>query len=1565
MSATRITTSGGRQCINPGIGAGVARIGCGAFTGCLHWLRCLSALGAVPPSSIRKALGRGLLALALLVPAHPPHAVAATREFYFQSLGSGRGLVQNTVTALAQDPQGFIWVGTQGGLHRYDGQRFIPYRHDPQNPASLPDGFVTALALDGAQALWIGTQSHYVARLDLGTGAVQRYDAGPTSQGPRQRVVAVLPHQGRLWVATAAGLETLDPTTGQRLRILRLPDPVGGEIAPQHLVADAHGTLWYGSVAGLYRIGVGGQPIRVGPAVAVTGLVFDRQGQLWVGRADGLYRLHSNGREILRTWPAGDGQTEGEVRSIIEAPDRRLWFAIGNHGLRRLDPQTGSVVTIEENASIPASLPEDQITALMVDRSGMLWVGGWFRGVSVTDPKGSRFPYVLELDGKRKGSAAADDSIRAVHESAPGVLWMGTDDGRLLRYATDADQFTDWTPQLPDRPRTERDIRRVMDMEDAGHGRLWLATTHGLLRFEPASGGHEAIDLGPHGQPSLRSMVRSRDGDLWLGTSRIGLLHYRRDGSGVTQYPWRQGDPRAVSHPTVHAVLEDTKGRIWIGTGSGLDVLDPKTGNIRHLRHRDHMPDSLAGNLVRSVFQASDGTVWVGTHSGLSRAVEGPDGSIRFTHPLAGKLGANITPTVFSIGQSSGRELWLGTDIGILRLDPVTDDVRRYSLADGLQDLEFNGGAVGRLSDGRLAFGGVRGINLFDPARITDSRYTPPVRLLAARIGLDATGDSGTLWLPAKLDIPSGADIVRLRIGAFDFDPAARIRYRYRMDGFDRGWIDNGASPDITYTRLPPGRYTLRAQATNRDGIWSPQELQVPVHVAPPLWRHPLAIFGAVLAFLGASATLGWRWSRRRRLDQSYFRQIREREERLKLALWASGEQFWDYDLARGQVHRMRVDDHSGDLSGGDIHTQITTDHVIHGEDLPHVLDQLRQHLRGDSALFTSEHRTRAPDGTWQWVRARGRVVERGPDGRALRVAGTARDITASRSAERERRIASEVLRSMAEAVAVFDRDFNFISVNPAFSRMTGYSDAEVIGRDTGLLDSLQHDPDFYRHMREELERHGRWSGEVWQRRKDGTEFLCWLQASIVLDASGQRGHYVAVLGDITDQKRAEQELRYLANYDTLTGLPNRTLLSERLSRAIVRARRQNQSIAVLFLDLDRFKDINDSLGHAAGDRILRAAAARLQQTVGAQHTVARLGGDEFTVVLESIDDGEQAEQVALQIIAAFEKPLDLDERHEVVISPSIGISLYPDHAQVPTDLLKHADTAMYQAKAFGRRTFMRYTESMDHEIRQRATISAALRKVLDRGELRLVFQPRLSLRDQRITGVEALLRWTSAEHGEIAPMQFVPLAEETGLIMEIGEWALREACATLRRWQGHGLDTLTMAVNVSALQLLRGGLPNVVARVLDATGIDAHCLELELTESVIMENAEQTASTLQAFRELGIALAVDDFGTGYSSLAYLKRLPINTLKIDKAFIADLTVDPDDEAITTTVITMAHSLGLNVIAEGVETEAQMQFLHAHACDEIQGFWLARPLPEDECLAFILEWERPQQVTAAP
>jgi diguanylate cyclase (GGDEF)-like protein/PAS domain S-box-containing protein len=705
------------------------------------------------------------------------------------------------------------------------------------------------------------------------------------------------------------------------------------------------------------------------------------------------------------------------------------------------------------------------------------------------------------------------------------------------------------------------------------------------------------------------------------------------------------------------------------------------------------------------------------------------------------------------------------------------------------------------------------------------------------------------------------------------------------------------------------------------------------------------AVLLALLAVALAALTL-----RRRRSDRIHLAQLRDREERLKLALWATGERYWDYDVATGKLHRLLLE-----ATGGMAEDVTAAAELIHPDDHAVAIERLNAYLDGQSRTFLAELRVSDGRGDWFWMRARGRVVATGADGRALRIAGTALNITATRAAERERQIASEVLRSMNEAVSVLDRNFDFISVNAAFSRMTGYEEGDIIGRNASILDSPQHDHAFYQHIREQVVRSGRWSGEIWQRRKDGEEFLCAIESSCVYDSNGELILHVAVLNDITQQKRAEQELRYLANFDTLTNLPNRSLLSDRLSRAIVRAHREDNRIAVLFLDLDRFKDINDSLGHATGDRILRAAAARLQQTVGLHHTVARLGGDEFTVVLENLESPEEADKVAREIIMAFEAPLLLDDRREIAISPSIGISLYPDHAQVPTELLKQADTAMYQAKAAGRRTFMRYDDAMDVVIRQRATISGALRKVLDRGELHLVYQPRLALESSRITGVEALLRWSSDEHGDIAPTDFIPMAEESGLILEIGEWVLREACLTLQRWRQHGMGDLSMSVNVSVLQLLRGDFPEVVARVLQDIGLPPSALELELTESVLMANAEHTAAKLHAFRALGVSLAIDDFGTGYSSLAYLKRLPITTIKIDKAFIGDLTHDPEDAAITSTVITMAHSLGLNVVAEGVETEAQMRFLANHRCDEIQGFWLSQPLDARACLAFIRNW----------
>ncbi|HEY1070793.1 MAG TPA: EAL domain-containing protein [Thermomonas sp.] len=694
---------------------------------------------------------------------------------------------------------------------------------------------------------------------------------------------------------------------------------------------------------------------------------------------------------------------------------------------------------------------------------------------------------------------------------------------------------------------------------------------------------------------------------------------------------------------------------------------------------------------------------------------------------------------------------------------------------------------------------------------------------------------------------------------------------------------------------------------------------------------------------------------RREREQRAHLQAQQEREQQLRLSLWASSELFWRYDLQKRALEVIRVTPDQDDRLT--VHADIGEHPQIHEDDLPRVLDRLRAYLRGESQLFVSEHRMRGEDGQWQWMRVRGRTIGHDADGRVARIAGTARNIDSLRELESQNQIAAEVMRNMAESVAVMDDAFRFVAVNPAFSRMTGYSEDEVIGRETSVLNGDRHEDAFYQQARRAIQAQEAWSGEMWQRRKDGSDFLCAMQCNQIRETGTRNRLYVLVTSDITERRRIEQELRYLANYDPLTNLPNRTLLSERLSRAIVEARRRGTRLALLFLDLDNFKNVNDSLGHATGDRVLRAAAQRLQEVAGQDRTVARISGDEFAVVLADITDPAEADQCATRIITAFDAPLRLDDRYEFTISPSIGISVFPDHAQVPTELLKHADTAMYQAKGGGKRAFLRYADAMDVDIRRRANLIVALRKAAGRGELSLVYQPERVLADGRCGAVEALLRWTSPEHGNIGPDEFIPLAEESGVIVEIGEWVLQEACRTLASWQRAGVDPrVKVSVNVSALQLLRSDLPGAVNAALRDSGLPASALELELTESVLMANAEVASERLRTFRTLGVSIAVDDFGTGYSSLSYLHRLPINTLKIDKAFIDGLASpdDHEDATITTTIIAMARTLGLQVVAEGVETAGQLSFLEQSACDVAQGYWISRPLPAEACLQFLLE-----------
>ncbi len=1500
--------------------------------------------------------GVRLLCWLLLVGASLP-VFAARQDFYFQRIDSRVGLAQNTINGLFQDAAGFVWIATEGGLHRYDGYQLLRFEHNPGDESSLSGSFVTVMAQSPSGQLWIGTNARYLSRIDLVSGQVQRFwqpTASPP-QGHADRVTALIADDADLWVGTGQGIERFQPDSGERNLIFQFEARAQTDWRVGDFLRESSGSFLAATDQGLLRLQLTAadqwsvSPVSSSDARALS-LLDDPDGPL-VGMADGLYRLVADGA-LTRIWPtSGSGPM---VRDLVRDQRGRVWMALANTGLARIDLRTGEVVLIQPDLALPSGLTDTRVSTLMLDESGLLWVGTEARGVSTVNPDGA--PFSLLLDQSESADRVANNNIRVIFEDSRGGLWLGTEGQGIKRYDRRLDRFDSFMTVL--QSALPGDLRnrplRIFGIVEQSPGRLWVTSELGLfeLMVDQRTARRIALPLGDGDSVpvvDLRSMMKSRDGSIWIATFSAGLLEWSPDLSKSRWYRPVAGSEASLSHALVTDIFEDRVGRIWVGTLEGLNLLERETGVVRRFLNVPGQADSLSSSFVRNLQTDRDGRLWVGTAGGLNRVISESDDSFTFER-VGAEQGLPDAMAYALEADEYGRQ-WVSSNSGIYSLDVRSGEIVQYGLSDGLQDLEFNGGASIRLRDGTLAFGGVRGLNVFNPDRIQRSAYQPHVQLTSVLLGREERR-AEALDLSTPLQVKLAERVLSFEFAALDFAHPEKNRYRYRLLGFDNDWSRLDKQRRVTYTNLEEGDYVFEVAGSNHDGVLSTHVARLPISVYAPWWwtgdmRRFYVATGVALLVL-----LAWMRHRRRLHDLQLLRELKSREERLKLSLWGSGDEFWDWDIRTNTLFRLGADTLLGQGADAELSTHDFRHREVHPDDISALQKRLQDHIDGRTEFFESEHRVRRADGEFIWVKSRGKVVERDNRGLPVRMAGTARDVSVSRDADRERRVATEVLKSMGEAVAVCDLQLQFVSVNPAFLRMTGFDESEVIGQACLLLQSQQHGDSFYREMRQAIEKNGHWKGEVWQRRKDGEEFLAWVEIAEVRDPHGERTHYVWVLDDITDKKRAEQELRYLANYDTLTGLPNRALLSKRLGRAIMRARRQGRRVAVLFLDLDRFKDINDSLGHAAGDRILKAAAARLLATVRAEDTVARLGGDEFTVVLEDLQDRDYAEQVARNLLKAFSAPLDIDGRSETVITPSIGISLFPDHALVPTDLLRFADTAMYAAKERGRNTCQFYTEAMDAEARRRATLIAALRRAVDRREFRLVFQPRMSLVDGRVCGFEALLRWQSEELGTVTPTEFIPVAEETGLILPIGEWVLNEAFAVLANWRDAGRTELNMSINVSMLQLFRSRLGEQLQSLLEQYRMPPDHIELELTESMVMANPEQAATVLTSLKALGVSLAIDDFGTGYSSLVYLKRLPLDTLKIDKEFVGDLTTDPDDEAITATIITMAHSLGLNVVAEGVETAEQLIYLNEQGCDEIQGYWLSMPLEEGLCLDFI-------------
>jgi len=677
------------------------------------------------------------------------------------------------------------------------------------------------------------------------------------------------------------------------------------------------------------------------------------------------------------------------------------------------------------------------------------------------------------------------------------------------------------------------------------------------------------------------------------------------------------------------------------------------------------------------------------------------------------------------------------------------------------------------------------------------------------------------------------------------------------------------------------------------------------------------------------------------RVDQANHA-LSKSEQRLALALEASELGLWDWNLETDEVHHTQLRELFG-LEPTQVRS-VRNDLKprLHPDDLPLLRRTLVEHLKGRSEDYRVEYRVRHSQGHWCWIEDRGRAVEHGANGKVVRMLGTRRDVSAQKAQEEQQRLAATVFEAASEGIAILDPDFVLLAVNQAYCEVTGYSREELLSRNALELPSSR---DARRHslaIEQALDQQGRWQGELVEARKNGDLYPQWLQLNGVRDARGTISNIVGFYTDLSARRESEERLRYLAHYDELTGLANRALFRLRLHDAGQRVRLNGRSLALLHIDLDRFKLLNESLGHELADQLLKKMAQRIANAVPEADTVARLSGDEFAVLFDGYNNLSSLVRVTTRLLDKLRVPQRLDG-HEVVISASVGISLLSDATFDLGALVSQADMAKQHAKHLGGDSFQFYTENLRASTLERLQLENHLRKAIEERQLLVYYQPKLCLRQGRLLAAEALVRWQHPQWGMVPPSEFIGLAEETGMIAPIGEFVLRQACWQACEWQRQGLAPIRVSVNLSVYQLRQGKLVSLVRQVLEESGLAPHLLELELTESQLLDSVEHIITTFQQLHELGVKLAIDDFGTGYSSLSYLKRFPVDYVKIDQAFIRGLHEGSEDAAITRAIIAMAKSLDLKVVAEGVETQEQLALLREQGCDEVQGYLISKPV----------------------